>query len=83
LVLESRRPVREKVERLCAAVDMFMNATLGQLMRLKVCLPTTYLRGHVETRFALKLALKDLGLATDLGRTYNVPMRMATLVSRR
>ena len=60
-------------------VEVFMNAALGNMMSLKVRLPATFLRGDFEARFALKLARKDLGLATDLGRTYNVPMRMAML----
>jgi 3-hydroxyisobutyrate dehydrogenase-like beta-hydroxyacid dehydrogenase len=30
--------------------------------------------------FALKLAQKDITLATDLGRELNVPLRIATLV---
>jgi 3-hydroxyisobutyrate dehydrogenase-like beta-hydroxyacid dehydrogenase len=60
-------------------VDVFMNAALGHMMSLKVRLPATYLRGNFEARFALKLARKDLGLATDLGRALDVPMRMATL----
>jgi 3-hydroxyisobutyrate dehydrogenase-like beta-hydroxyacid dehydrogenase len=60
-------------------VDVFMNAALGNMMSLKVRLPATYLRGNFEARFALNLARKDLGLATELGRTYNIPMRMATL----
>jgi 3-hydroxyisobutyrate dehydrogenase len=58
---------------------VFMNAALGNMMSLKVRLPATYLRGNFEARFALNLARKDLGLATELGRTYNIPMRMATL----
>jgi 3-hydroxyisobutyrate dehydrogenase-like beta-hydroxyacid dehydrogenase len=43
-------------------------------------LPETYLRGHFDPpRFALKLAFKDVNLATSLGREYNVPMPMADL----
>jgi 3-hydroxyisobutyrate dehydrogenase-like beta-hydroxyacid dehydrogenase len=48
-------------------------------MSLKVHLPATDLCGNFAVRLALKLARTDLGLATDLGRTDNVPMRMTTL----
>ncbi len=60
-------------------VDVFTQAALGNMMNLKVRLPATYLQGDFEARFALKLARKDVGLATQLARTYNVPMRLAAL----
>ena len=60
-------------------VDVFKEAALGQMMSLKVRLPATYLRGNFEPRFSLALARKDLGLALDLARATNTPMRFAAL----
>src|SRR5207245_2675515 len=57
-------------------VDVFKNAALGNMMSLKVRLPATYLRGNFDPRFALKLARKDLGLALELARAYDTPMRL-------
>jgi len=60
-------------------VDVFKNAALGQMMSLNVRLPATYLRGNFDPRFALKLARKDLGLALELARAYDTPMRLGAL----
>jgi 3-hydroxyisobutyrate dehydrogenase len=60
-------------------VDAFNQAALGQMMSLKVRLPATYLRGNFEPRFSLALARKDLGLALELARATDVPMRLAAL----
>jgi 3-hydroxyisobutyrate dehydrogenase len=60
-------------------VDVFNQAALGQMMSLKVRLPATYLRGNFEPRFSLKLARKDLGLALELARAADVPMRLSAL----
>ena len=49
------------------------------MMSLKVRLPATWLRGNFEPRFSLKLARKDLGLALDLARATNTPMRLAAI----
>jgi len=60
-------------------VDVFKNAALGNMMSLKVRLPATYLRGDFDPRFALGLARKDLGLALELARAYDTPMRLGAL----
>ena len=60
-------------------VDVFKHAALGQMMSLNVRLPATYLRGNFDPRFALKLARKDLGLALELARAYDTPMRLGAL----
>jgi 3-hydroxyisobutyrate dehydrogenase len=60
-------------------VDVFKEAALGHMMSLKVRLPATYLRGDFDPRFSLALARKDLGLALELARTTNTPMRLAAL----
>lgn len=60
-------------------VDVFKSAALGNMMSLKIRLPATYLRGNFDPRFALKLARKDLGLALELARAYDTPMRLGVL----
>ncbi len=60
-------------------VDVFKEAALGQMMSLKVRLPATYLRGDFTPRFSLALARKDLGLALELARATETPMRLAAL----
>jgi 3-hydroxyisobutyrate dehydrogenase len=60
-------------------VQVFNEAALGQMMSLKVRLPATWLRGNFDSRFSLALARKDLGLALDLARATNTPMRLAAL----
>src|SRR5206468_901325 len=60
-------------------VDVFKNAALGNMMSLKVRLPATYLRGNFDPRFSLKLARKDLGLALELARANDTPMRLGAL----
>ena len=46
---------------------------------LNVRLPETYFRGDFTARFALSIACKDLGLATGLGRAYEVPIPITEL----
>ena len=60
-------------------VNVFNEAALGQMMSLKVRLPATYLRGNFDPRFSLALARKDLGLALELARDTDTPMRLAAL----
>ena len=60
-------------------VNVFSEAALGQMMSLKVRLPATYLRGNFEPRFSLALAHKDLGLALELARATDTPMRLAAI----
>lgn len=60
-------------------VKVFNEAALGQMMSLKVRLPATYLRGNFGPRFSLALARKDLGLALELARATDTPMRLAAL----
>jgi 3-hydroxyisobutyrate dehydrogenase-like beta-hydroxyacid dehydrogenase len=58
---------------------VFTEAALGHQMNLKVRLPATYLRGDFDARFSLALARKDLGLALDLARETDTPMRLNAL----
>jgi len=60
-------------------VKVFNEAALGHQMSLKVRLPATYLRGDFDPRFSLALARKDLGLALELARQTETPMRFAAL----
>lgn len=61
---------------------VFTEAALGHQMNLKVRLPATYLRGDFAPRFSLSLARKDLGLALDLARETDTPMRLAEICER-
>ena len=60
-------------------VHVFNEAALGHQMSMKVRLPATYLKGDFDPRFSLALARKDLGLALDLARQTQTPMRFAAL----
>ena len=60
-------------------VNVFNEAALGQMMSLKVRLPSTWLRGNFEPRFSLELARKDLGLALELAHATETPMRLAAI----
>jgi 3-hydroxyisobutyrate dehydrogenase-like beta-hydroxyacid dehydrogenase len=56
------------------------DGAVGQGVLFQRSLPDTYFRGRFEPpNFALKLAFKDVSLATSLGREHNVPMSMANL----
>ena len=60
-------------------VNVFNEAALGHMMNLKVRLPATLFRGDFDPRFSLALARKDLGMALDLARATNTPMRLGAL----
>jgi 3-hydroxyisobutyrate dehydrogenase-like beta-hydroxyacid dehydrogenase len=56
------------------------DGSVGQGVLFQRSLPDTYLRGRFEPpNFALKLAFKDVSLATSLGREYDVPMPLSNL----
>src|SRR6266545_6424704 len=66
-----------KPEALLAAIR---GASFGQGLILSHMIPDVVFKGEFDTvRFALKLARKDVGLATELAREYDVPMPMASL----
>ena len=58
-------------------LDAFKKCALGSNMDLHVRLPATLFQGDFEPRFALKIARKDIGLATDLAADYEVPVQLA------
>lgn len=56
---------------------------LGRMSALHENIPRTVFQGQFEpASFALALARKDIGLATDLGREFNVPMPVANLAEQ-
>lgn len=63
-----------------ALLEAIRGASFGQGLILSHMIPDVVFRGEFDTvRFALKLARKDVGLATELAREYDVPMPMAAL----
>ncbi len=59
------------------------NSAYGQGMMLKGTMGKMVLRGNFDrVTFALKLARKDLGLATELARELNVPIPLASMVEQ-
>jgi len=53
---------------------------VGQGLMLNYVMQEVVFKGDFDTvRFALKLARKDIGLATDLGRELNVPLKIANI----
>lgn len=58
-------------------------AAVGRCAFYNELLPAVYLPRRFEpARFSLKLAYKDVDLATSLGRKYNVPMPMTNLTQQ-
>src|SRR5216117_2228643 len=66
-----------------ALLEAVKGGSFGQGLLLTQVLPEIVFKGDFDTvRFALRLARKDLGLATELAREYNVPMEMAALAEQ-
>lgn len=60
-----------------------MGGAVGQGLMLNYVMPEVVFKGDFDTvRFALKLARKDVGLATDLGREFNVPLKIANITEQ-
>jgi 3-hydroxyisobutyrate dehydrogenase len=56
---------------------------VGRMSGLHEGLPRTVFRGQFEpASFALALSRKDIALATELGREYNVPMPVANIAEQ-
>lgn len=63
-----------------ALLEAIRGASFGQGLILSHMIPDVVFKGDFDTvRFALKLARKDVGLATALAREYDVPMPMAAV----
>jgi 3-hydroxyisobutyrate dehydrogenase-like beta-hydroxyacid dehydrogenase len=66
-----------------ALLTAVQNGAYGQGLMLKAGMPRIIFKGDFDrVSFALKLARKDLGLATQLAREHDVPMPVATLVEQ-
>jgi 3-hydroxyisobutyrate dehydrogenase len=63
-----------------ALLEAIRGASFGQGLILSHMIPDVVFKGEFDTvRFALKLARKDVGLATALAREFDVPMPMAAV----
>ena len=66
-----------------ALLEAIRGASFGQGLMLSQMIPDVIFKGEFDTvRFALKLARKDIGLATELAREYDVPMPMAAVAEQ-
>jgi 3-hydroxyisobutyrate dehydrogenase-like beta-hydroxyacid dehydrogenase len=66
-----------------ALLEAIRGASFGQGLILSEMIPNVIFKGNFDTvRFALKLARKDIGLATELAREYDVPMPMAAVAEQ-
>jgi 3-hydroxyisobutyrate dehydrogenase-like beta-hydroxyacid dehydrogenase len=66
-----------------AILQALRGGSFGQQLLLSHVLPEIVFKGDFENvRFELKLARKDLGLATELARQFDVPMAMASLAEQ-
>ena len=63
-----------------ALLEAIKGASFGQNMSLSHHIPDIVFKGDFDNvRFGLKLARKDVGLATALGREFEVPMPIANI----
>lgn len=66
-----------------ALLEAVQGSAFGQGLLLSHYLPEMVFKGSFEpVRFAMKLARKDVGLATQLARELDVPMEMAALTEQ-
>ena len=66
-----------------ALLKVVQDGAYGQGMLLKGTMPRMVFRVNFDrVTFTLKLAKKDLGLATEVGRELNVPMPIASMVEQ-
>lgn len=66
-----------------ALLEAIRGASFGQGLLLSQMIPSVIFKGDFDTvRFALKLARKDIGLATALAREYDVSMPMAAVAEQ-
>jgi 3-hydroxyisobutyrate dehydrogenase len=63
--------------------ECIRRGSLGRMSGLHEGIARTVFQGEFDPpSFALELSRKDIGLATDLGREFNVPMPVANLVEQ-
>jgi 3-hydroxyisobutyrate dehydrogenase len=63
-------------------VEVFQKSGIGKNLDLQVSLPASLFRGKFEPRFSMKMALKDMRLATGLGKALGIPMQLAEIVEK-
>jgi 3-hydroxyisobutyrate dehydrogenase-like beta-hydroxyacid dehydrogenase len=64
-------------------LEALRGGAYGRGMALKQGIPEVVFKGDFDNpRFALALARKDVGLATELAREFNVPMAMANVAEQ-
>jgi 3-hydroxyisobutyrate dehydrogenase-like beta-hydroxyacid dehydrogenase len=63
-------------------VEVFQKSGLGRNLDLQVAMPATLFRGKFEPRYLMRLALKDMKLATELARNCGAPMELAATCER-
>lgn len=57
--------------------------SVGRMAIMHYGFPASSFRGDFKARFAIKLARKDVGLATEMGREFNVPLPLGSLAEQR
>ena len=63
-----------------ALAEAILNGAVGRAVHFNFVFPETYLKGKFdEPHFPLKGALKDVGLALELSREFQVPMAVGNL----
>ena len=60
-------------------VEVFQRCAIGRNFNLHTRLPDTLFSGDFEPRFALRTAMKDMRLATELAEHYGVPMNLTAV----
>lgn len=66
-----------------ALLQAIQDGAVGQGLMLNYMVPEVVFKGDFDTaRFALRWARKDVGLATALGREFEVPLKLANVVEQ-
>lgn len=66
-----------------ALLQAIQDGAVGQGLMLNYMIPEVIFKGDYDNaRFALRLARKDIGLATQLGREFEVPLSLANAVEQ-
>ena len=60
-------------------IEVFQRCAIGRNFNLHTRLPDTLFSGDFEPRFALKTAMKDMRLATELAEHHDVPMNLTAI----
>ena len=60
-------------------LEVFQRCAIGRNFNIHTRLPDTLFSGDFEPRFALRTAMKDMRLATELAEHYGVPMNLTAV----